>query len=571
MATNRGQRSGVNNLGIPEDVAADIEEFCSNIATAMIEERKKVEPIWQDISDYLLPQFSDWNFNTQADLTAGEKIYDGSAITAHARQSSGIFGWLVSPMIPWLELIPKDKKLRNNKVVMEYLNQVVEHLYEVFSQSNFYDAIAEDISICSGIGTSVMTIEENEELGVPVYTPLHPREFYIAENEYGYCDTLMRRYELTHRQFIASFGKIFDEKQTEEIMKSPGRRVMIRQFVYPNKDYVESDTPKLGLNKKFKSIYISESAPTPTGTSSKILKAGGMDEQRFLAWRFEHITGLAYGSCSAIKAIYDIKTINLQNKTMLDAQQLAAKPPIQTSELMKGKLRIVPGGVTYGFDEIKPVFTGSQQYPISVDAIARRDKIINEHFKTEFFQSISQLQSGARDRTATEIMEIKAESAAVMGSTVGRINAERLEPLIRLTLLIEREAKRLPEVPAGVPGDVIFYVNFIGPLFQAQRKYLKVQGIQQGISSAVSLAQVNPDLLLNFDLNYAVREMAIASGYPYAGLRTDEEVKKLQDQAAQARAQAAQAQAENERLSSMARGSRAIEPGSPSALLKNGE
>jgi len=294
-----------------------------------------------------------------------------------------------------------------------------------------------------------------------------------------------------------------------------------------------------------------------------------MDERKFEAWRFYHASGQVYGTCPAMKAIYDIKMLNMKAKTMMDSDQLDAKPPIQTSELMKGKLRIAPGGVTYGMDEVRPIFN-QRTSQRGIESMQRSEQILREHFKTDFFQSISQLQAGSRERTSNEIDQVKAESAAVMGAVVGRIQSERLDPLIRMTLLIEREANRLPPIPQGLDPNSVFELRFMGPLAQSQRKYLRVQGITAGLGAAMQLAQAAPDSLMNFDLNWAARELAVANGYPYEGLLEVEETKKMQQQAAQQRAQMAQAQMENERMAAMGRASRTPEEGSPTSKVMGG-
>ncbi len=564
------------NLELPDgdERAKKVEAYCNDMFEDMKRERAYIEPMWHEISDYLLPEYSGWDFEIDEDITAGEKIYDGAAIAAHSRLADGIFGWLVSPTIPWLEFVPKDARQTDNKKLMVYLKELEMYLYDVFNRSNFYDAMSEDIHIGSGIGTSVMTIEDAEPLGRPVYKPLHPREIYIAENRYGEVDTLARRYQITRRQMIQEFGSVIDDKKKAELMKDPGKMVYMRHFVFPNEDYVNSGEVKLGADKKFLSVHICEGY-TSSGYQKKdgqtVLRLSGMDERKFEAWRFYHASGQVYGTCPAMKAIYDIKMLNMKAKTMMDSDQLDAKPPVQTSELMKGKLRIAPGGITYGMDPVTPLFN-QRTSQRGIESMQRSEGILREHFKTDFFQSISQLQAGSRERTSNEIDQVKAESAAVMGAVVGRIQSERLDPLIRMTLMIEREAKRLPPMPEGLDPSLVFELRFMGPLAQSQRRYLRVQGITAGLGAAMQLAQVAPDSLMNFDLNWAARELGIANGYPYAGLIETAQVQKMQQQAQQQRAQMQQAQMENERLAAMGRGSRSPEEGSPTqAVMGQGQ
>ena len=552
-----------------EDGMVQLEEYCRNLFSELEAERRYIEPLWKEISDYVLPKFSGWDFKDQDDMTAGEKMYDGAPVAALSRLRDGIFGWLVSPTIPWLEFAPSDPEDANDMEFMKYLRKLKMYLYDVFNRSNFYDAMSEDIGTAAGIGTSVIIVDEAVDLGRPVYTSLHPREVYIAENKYNDVDILVRKYQLTRRQLIEEFGDRYTAKERSEILKGKGQKVFMLHCVFPNRDYINTEEVKLGDKKRIKSVHLLYSGPKPKDQKHSILKVSGMDEQKFQAWRFQHMAGMAYGTCYVMDAIYDIKMIHMQSKTMIEQDQLAARPPLQTSELMKGKLRIQPGGVTYGYDEIKPIFTSVNSQRGDV-AISRREQVIKEIMKTDFFMSISQLQQGARDRTAYEIQELKAESAAVLGSVIGRIQSERLEPVVLMTMYIEKEAGRLPAPPEGL-ADKAFKLQFVGPLAQSQKKYLRVQGVTQGLSAAMQVAQIAPDTLMNIDMNWATRELLIANGFPHEGLVPVEEAKKMQAAAQKQRAAQAQAQMENERITALGRGRNAPEAGSPSNKLMGGQ
>jgi hypothetical protein len=548
----------------------DLEKYIDIVFHEYKEHRRTVEPLWQEISDYLLPQFSNWKFESRfgEHHPIGDKIFDGSAIAAHSRLADGIFGWLVSPTIPWLAFEPLDPNDREDHTFMKYLKDLEMYLYDVFNRSNFYDSMAEDIRNSSGIGTSIMTIEDAEPLGRPIYTPLHPREGFISENRWREADTLFRQYEVTPRQFLEEFKDVYtDKKQIKEISEKRGNIVLLHA-VYPNLEFIDDGGLKLGENKRYKSVHkIVSGVDKPRSQETTILKVSGMDERRFEAHRFSRSSGMVYGRSPAMDAIYDIKMLNVQAKTMADVAQLAARPPVQTSEMMKGKLRIAPGGITYGMDPVAPIMTNFS-YPIGIDAMQRREQIIKEHFKTEFFQSISQLQNTARDRTATEVMEIKAEAAAVMGSIVGRFQSERLDPMIRMTMLIEKEAKRLPPFPEGVDPEKVFALKFVGPLAQSQNKYLRVNGIVNGLGKAIefSMASQRPDLLMNFDLDWAIRELATSNGYNPQGFIPVKEVQKQRQAQAEQQQAMMQEQMNLERMKA-AGGPKAADPESAAAAF----
>jgi len=547
----------------------DLVKHVMEVFDELKKERLLMEPVWKEITDYIYPKFSGWDFTTDSDITAGELIYDGTAISCLSKLQDGIFGWLVSPTIDWLKVLPQRSGDEDNKILMEYLQEIEKYLYDVLNRSNFYDAASEAISTGCAIGTSVMYVDEAENLERPVFTSLHPREIYVSENKDQEVDSLYRLFEMTYRQAVETFGGKLDEKFRETAKKKPEEKAKILHAIFPR-----GSDGIIATKKPYASIYIlvgtGKGTGSTTGSKSVLIEEGGMDFKHFEAWRMRRASGQVYGTCPCMDAIYDVKTLNLMAKTMLDSYQLAARPPMYGVESLRGNAKILPGGWTYGPQGAKPepILT-TMALQAAPEAIQWRAQIVREHFKTDYFQSISAIQQGARDRTATEIMEIKAESAAVLGSVVGRIQSEFLEPLVRLVLLIEKNAGRMPQPPQGLDLSIPFSVQFVGPLAQAQRKYVRVNGYMNGLAQGSQLAQFAPDVMMNADLNKAFRDILIANGYPHAGLVDKQVVAQAQAQAAQQRAAMAQAEAENQRLQA-AGGGKAAEPGSPTAAMMGG-
>jgi len=347
--------------------------------------------------------------------------------------------------------------------------------------------------------------------------------------------------------------------------------------IYPREYRGEADNLiKLDVEKPFASVYLfcGESQSSGSISSSMapqvVLREGGFDFKHFEAWRFRKVAGMTYGTSPAIDARYDLKMLNVSSKAMADTEQMNARPPIYTDLGMKGRLRIAPGGVTYGIggNKPEPIFQGTN-YQISMEGIERRARVIREHFKTDFFMAISQLQKSSRDRTATEIMEIKSESAAVLGSIVGRVQSEFLHPLVENTIRMEAQAGRLPVPPEGIDKNINLNLSFIGPLAQAQRKYLVKQGLEAGITAVGNMAGLfqDPTLLMNVDKNYAARKLMIVSGYPQEGLVDQKDAEDAQEAYAQGQAQAMQAQQELEAQKNLPAMGKAPEDGSPLASM----
>ena len=537
--------------------------------------RRPIEPMWKEITENLYPQRSGWNFEEDSRVEAGDRIFDGTAIAAHSKLADGLFGWLVSPSIDWLKWEPENPKDRENKEMLEYCQDLERYLYDAFNKSNFYETLAQDIKDCSALGTSVIYGEEAEGLDRPYFTPLHLREAYISENKYGIVDTLFRDFEVTNRVMVEMFPQL-DREMKAQAMKRPEDKVRLLHAMFPRKKGDITGAEIFRKNKPNASIYIYQGMSTQARSQAMsggqiLLENGGTSHKNFEAWRFEKTSGQTYGTCPAMYGIYDAKMMNLISKSLADVAQLAARPPLQAPESMRGKIRIYPGGISYrvGAEKIEPIQTTISP-AVGNDELLRRAGNIRELFKTEFFQSVSGIQAGSRERTRQEIMEMKAESAAVLGAILGRIEHERIEPMVNMVLAIEAEAGRLPVPPKGLRKDSRLRMSLRGPLAQSQRKYLLIDGLTKGLAAAFELQGVATDIAMNFDLNGAARRLASANGFPADLLNDKKETETMQARAAAQRQALAAQQAQAEQIRSMG-GSKRAEEGSAAAAAMGRE
>ena len=538
-------------------------------------EKDDMLPIYAELARYLKPTRSGWGFEKDTTNEFGRYIFDGEAISAKNKLSDGLFGYMVSPSINWLNISPRDQRARDDQKVQAYCRQIVQHLMDTFARSNFYQTVSEAIDDGVVFGSEVVNVEEDKKNKRPVYEALHLREVMFSENRAGEVDLLHREFEMTFRQLIEEFGEsAIDDGDLKSAKDNMEKRCRVIHAVYPRNFPGDTDNAvKIDIEKPYASVYLycGESIQGSDNQGARyVLREGGFDFKRFVAWRYKKSSGMTYGGSPGMDALFDVKMLNMQSKTMADVGQLAARPPMAAPMGMKGNLRIQPGGISYytGSDPraVSPIMT-TISYPFGIDTMERRSRIIRDHFKTDFFMAVSQNQATSRDRTATEIMEMKAESAAVFGSSIGCLQSDLLSPLVMLTIEIESAAGRMPPIPEGVDPEIVTDIEFIGPLAQAQRKYLVKQGIEQGLQSAFNMAQANPDLMMNINLNSAMRRLMIVNGFPPEELYDPQQVQQSQGQAQQARAQAQQEAMALEKAKVLSGANKTPEEGSPLASV----
>jgi hypothetical protein len=526
--------------------------------------------------------------DAQKGQKAGIDVYDGTAMAAATLAADGIHGYMCSSSMHWFDFTLPGKlnfsrtggmRAWDGKRIDEYpdvkiwLDNCEEVQYSAFLRSNFYEFHPDYTREGITLGTATAVIEEDVGSGRIIFTLPHFRECYIAENSFGLVDTFYRNKKRTLRQLVHKFGadKIFklDQNLKQQYENDPYTEKEIIHATFPRTDY---DPEKLdGKNKPIASIWMLRDG------QKKIIDESGYYDLPTVTWRWRKNNDEIYGRSPAWDAYIDIMKGNQQAKTNLIAGHKMVDPPMNAPEDLRGKVNNTPGGWTWiqgsvTKDKIPiPAITGIQ-LPYGVDQQERTDKAIKEHFHVDFFLMLYQAAFNKVDLTATQVLGMQGEQAAVLGTRIGRHQSEGLNPIMDRVFNIEVRAGRMPSPPQILQdmGGQNIEIDYLGPLSQAQRKLFKVQGIRAGLELGTAIAQVFPSSVDIVDGDATMREALESSGFPAKCLRDDDkvdEIRKIRQQ------QQAQQQA-IEQVGDLAKGAqrltRKVEDGSMIDMLKGG-
>ena len=167
-------------------------------------------------------------------------------------------------------------------------------------------------------------------------------------------------------------------------------------------------------------------------------------------------------------------------------------------------------------------------------------KAIERHFKVEFFVLLASLEGKAK--TATEVLELAGEKAAVLSRPLTRLNAECLDPIIDTVFDIELRANRLPPIPQillDMPEAGNIDVDYMGPLAQAQKKHFQVQSIEQSIAVAAPIIEIQPSVVDNVDWDGTFIDLLQVTGFSQKRINTSDKVEKIRQGRANVEAQEA--------------------------------
>lgn len=486
--------------------------------------RRPWESMWEEIIDYVIPRLGDIRGSRKKGEKRGQKVYDGTAVNALELLADGLHGYLVSPSMQWFRLKMADRLFEEIPAVKEWLHEVEKALYSAFQRSNFYEAMSQYFLDGGSIGTASMYIEEDIKNDKIVFSTRHPKECFIAEDAYGNVDTLFRRFKITARQAKERFGL---ENLSDSIKRAaenaPYEEFEFVHAVFPREEYDEAG--KDNLNKPFASIYVQAGG-------QRLAFEGGYSTFPYSVWRWRKLSSETYGRSPASDALVDILGLNQMSKTLLGAAQSAVDPAVNVPAEQKGKVRLVPHGINYYEETGRTIFPVNQgiNYPVGADREEKKKQAVEKHFKVDFFLMLA---NAKRQMTATEIVERMGEKAAVLGTTIGRLNSECLNPLIDRVFDIELNRTGSPIQP--IPEELLEYggpieVDYLGPLAQAQKRLFRTQGVLSSLEKILPIMQANPETADIIDWDTVIRELLDAYGMPGKAVRPEEAVKALREQ-----------------------------------------
>lgn len=507
--------------------------------------REEFDNLSKECTALSYPRRSDYEDTEKTGQKRAVDVYDGTAISALNIWADGLYGYHISPAIRWFATKLPERQLNEIDEVREWLQECDEELAFAYQRSNFYENSCLGIWLRDGgaIGTATMFANEIIDEEIVGFLVPHPRGIYLANDPYGRVNLLHHKFKLTTRQITEKFTKAEQAElndPTKFDIEHKKNFAVEREFIhaiFPNDDRFIG---ALGnTNMPYLSVYVQVDGP-------KLIRKSGINIFPAV-WRPAMPSNKPYGYGLVGDAIITIYTANQLADTMLGAAQLSVEKPKWIPQEMKGKTDFRPGGHNYYDDPLREIKAIDERinYPIGVDREERVQKQVRDNFKVDFFLMLAEAAKENRNLTATQVIEMQGEKAALMGPQLGTLN-NVLQQIHRTVFEIEYTAGRLPIAPAIVQdySEGRINVDFVGPLAQAQKRLFKTQGIRHSLESIGPLveaqvaAQQPATVLDKIDMDKTAEELMESHGMPEKCMRSDEEVEDIRT----ARAQQEQAQ-----------------------------
>ncbi|MDR2184986.1 MAG: head-tail connector protein, partial [Treponema sp.] len=412
-------------------------------------------------------------------------------------------------------------------------------LYAEYSRSNLYRELPKVIENAVTFGHGVLLVDEDLAQNRIRAGSMDVSEVYLDKNEYGDVDTVYRAFTMTVKQAAAFFGEEKLHEKVREDFKDPKRwrnEIEVIHAVYPRSGREEHKPD--AKNKAYASVFMDK-------THEHLIEESGYDDFPYAVFIWDAKPGSAYGIGPAVKALDDVRLLNVAEEERIRLAQLSARPPMMVPNKMQGQEQIVPEGHNYYYDADKLIFpiNVGANFPITIEITQSIEERIRDWFHVDFFLM---LQHQDRQMTATEVLQLQGEKAAVLGNMVANLNAA-LRKIVQRSYDILLKQGKLPEPPEALrETQAALKVDFAGVLAQAQKQAHQYQGIAAGIQlmgAIAQFAQAVPAAQEAFDavdFDRLVKTGFEGNGVPQNIIREDEDIAAIRQIRAQAQAQAAQ-------------------------------
>lgn len=455
------------------------------------------------------------------------KLIDPTAHEGALTLASGMQSGLTNKNRPWFELSLEDKELAEWKPAALWLEECTNRIRMAMLRTNFYQATFSAYQDLCTFATHAQILDESAE-GLINHRILPVGTYVLAEGPDGTVDTLFRRINMRAGNVKRRWGskcskeltKLAEEASTEDkVMK-------LVHAIYPRED-TALDSGFAG-EMQAASIYYEEDALTS-------LEKGGFFEMPLVAPRWNTNDQNVWGEGPANFVLGQTRMLQAMQRASLKQIQLVGDPPVVAPAHMKGRVKMIPAGVTYAqgmnTDTIKPLY----EVKPDIQALEAKIQFIQNQIKRGFFNDFFLMLVAQPNMTATEVRERSSEKLILLGPVIDRTQVEFLDKAVHRYFAVMMRNGHLPEPPEEV-ANANYVVQYVSLLAQAQQ-ISDVDNITGYAAYAGQLAQVDKQVLDVIDLDENLRDYGKRRNVPEGETRSKEEVEEIRQQRAQAQQQ----------------------------------
>lgn len=494
---------------------------------------------FSDLQKFVRPDSSSFTamgaVNSKGESTWND-IFDSTACWAAEQFANGMHSSVTNPTDRWFQinlLGGKDAPLPRH--IQSYLDDTSDIMYYHLSrpEANFNPTLHENYLDLGVFGTDCAYQEWNYEKSTLLFKSVSLGDIHMDEGYDGTIDTVFRKKIMTKRQVLQEFPAMSENAWLKT--KKDDSEIEVIHSVFPR---VEWKYGLAGKDKPFASVYW-------VAEAKLVLAEGGYDSFPYHISRWTKQTGEVFGRGPGMSVLPSIRLINLMKKELIISAQLANRPPLIADEdslLMpagKKNFSLVPGSLLYKTlgSERPEAFNSGSQPQLTQEMIDNEQSRITQAFYVDYL-----LRQRKKERQSVlEIQDDRGEMMRQMAPMCGRIETEKLGPLLARSFYLLNKHRMLPEMPEELVGTH-FAISYTSPVARAQigAKGSQFSGFLQDITP---WGNIFPSMLQKLDDDFILRQMAESRSLPVKTVRSPEEIQQMQQASQQQQQQQAMTEA----------------------------
>jgi head-to-tail connecting protein len=505
----------------------------------------------RELADFYLPRRYKWLI-TPNQMGRGspinQHILDSTPTIAARNLAAGIMYGISNPTAPWFRLAFGRTNSTGTGPVAIYLRLVEEILFQIFQESNFYQALAILYFDLVIFGTASMVIYEDFRNVINCVNPCFGEFYADVNSQLNLADVFYREFTYTIQQVVERWGLENVSPSVASLYKNQGsgltREVIVAHAIETNYEPRKYGVPS---HFKYREVYWEwGGSASPQGGSSfapGLLERRGFYEAPHITPRWDTVANDAYGRSPAMDALPDCKQLQLQVRRQAQGIDKQVNPPLQADLQLKNQpAALIPGGITYIAGLLSSTGGGMRsiyEHKIELAAMNENLELIRgrtkQIFYNDLFQTISQYQTRS-NVTAQEINIRRAESFIMLGPVIHRLQLELLSRAVDRTFGIAARGGLLPPAPPELAGQDLS-IQYISMLSLAQQA-AQTAGIEGILKFVEALGPLDPASVDKIDVPFAIERYNFLMNNDPRLIRTDQQVAQIQAQRQQAQAQA---------------------------------
>jgi hypothetical protein len=498
-------------------------------------ERQNSESMWSVLSEYIIPnQFGNFNATYSGGTKNTTNLYDSTACSCASDLASTLHTLVTNEAIKWAKFRFSNEALNEDLEASVWLEKANNILLSALSASNFNTEVNKGYNSYVALANMALSLEEKNPEATSFsgfsFRALHLSQLAWAEDESGMVDTVFRKFKLSARNAVAKYPDTISAEIRKTAEKNPDQMFNFYYCLYPN-DAKSIQVSSVGLARPENRPFVKVILDADKGN---ILEVDGFYEFPVMCVRWDTMPEELYGRGPGHIALGDIKTLNKLQENTLSMMAMAVRPPLMAVERgVLGNVNFKPGAITVVRDQASlTAFQTGTRWDVAANSIEELRNSIKGIFFIDKIIFPPRNQTGAM--TATEVTERVNQMQKVLGPTLGRLNSELLNPLIRRAFGILLRRGVFPPLPEILNNNMAgINIEYVNPLARAQR-IEEVQSIQSWVQYLAFLASTGKiEALDNIDIDGSARLAAKILGVPETAIATPDEM----DQERQARAQ----------------------------------